>query len=630
MSSRLKPALSLILLSVSAICYGKVDLEAHAKYFNTQEYPGYHELKGAPPVVRDIGNILFIGDGHEALVDGVGKGNTALSKDERGLTKENIFDSSNIGSSEHWRYCNVAWMWHLHRILVDHGIQYNYIGADQFYLPTGGYVSLQVQHGGHLAHVRQNAAPYRGIPFEGKALTSYGRRASEITGRTSIRNRYHELDPFHNGGARNSRGWYLREAKKDLNLSGELDLDEGNIHQWLGLTRKKGPGFSLPEGELPDIAILRVGLQDLINDTMHNGQQGDLQLGKKKDIEKATLRLLGNKKNAISTRKGNPPVKASRKINYKQEGDMEIIVQALRQKNPSVRILVLPLALYSHDLLFKTQDFIKRSSSRNEKLNYIGKDKEELKVVEEIIHSYNQKLKAWCTRNGVEYLDIPERHILWPGDKPGNLVTARWYLASPRSVSYETAYIIARALGVPGGASFGFPRRSSNTFIPQQRRKGRNGIIYVSGGADTKGHVRNGATAVIRYEKIDAEYRMAWITVSPESLPERNGVLMWVWKDDRFLGEYHTKDFLPYDYFPISLELCTRSSDEIKNYAGEIVFYANTAEGCFAPPLPQNREPQQETPDSPPGTSGEADTTRPAPAERRGVFKKVCPTPPAS
>ena len=564
---------------------------------------GYsHKLDAAPPIVRNIGNILYIGDGHEALVNATGDTDTnpapAGQRVSRGPVSGSALPQASTFCTFGWHYCDVFWMWHLHRILVDNGIKYRFIGADQFFVPTGSNISFKSNKVGYLADQLQKSHTYRGVPFYGKALTSYGRRASEISGRTSIYDRYQELPHIPNKASLpRSHGDLLKYFKTTLAMSGELDLDEGHIRHWLGLEKKPLGIFSLPPDEIPDIAILRVGLQDLLNDTMKQSQRNDYKMGSKSDFQKATQRLLGNSRKAVSSANNNRAARGSRKINYKHLGDMEIIVNALREKNPQIRILVLPLAMYSHELIFRGQYVHTLFDGKNKGLDYIGKTKKGLTALHKELNNYNEKLKVWCAEHGVKYLNIPEVHQTWPGEK-GNFLTAKWYLVPPRSINHETAYRIARAIGVPGGASLGFPRKSTQELKPCKDGK------YPDGLQDA---LKNGYTLVYRYENIDAEFRTAVIVCTKTSKgPELRQ--QWVWKNDMYIDMHidslsHSDSLLPSS----SRHVVTNSggSADHEEYqlfdfksAGKIIYIAYSTEGCFAPALSKKAEVQLPAPES--------------------------------
>lgn len=566
-------------------------------YRTGNEQAGYsHKLNAAPPIVRNIGNILYIGDGHEALLDSSGEKYTNPTMAEQGAARENPYGSALPQTSPFctfgWHYCEVFWMWHLHRILVDNGIKYRFIGAEQFFAPKGSQVSLKASKAGYLADQLQNSPSYRGVPFYGKALTSYGRRASEISGRTSIYDRYQELPHLpHKPGLSRSRGDLLNYFKTNLAMSGELDLDEGNIRHWLGLDKKPVGVFSLPPDEIPDIAILRVGLQDLLNDTMKQAQRKDYKMGSKSDFQKATQRLLGNDRKAVPSPNNKRAARGSRKINYKHLGDMEIIVNVLREKNPQIRILVLPLAMYSHELLFRGQYAHTKFDGKNRELNYIGKTKKELAALHQELNNYNEKLKVWCAEHGVKYLNIPEVHQTWPGEK-GNFVTAKWYLAPPRSIYHETAYRIARAIGVPGGASLGFPRKSTQKLKPCKNGEPPDGL---------QNALRNGYTLVYRYENIDAEFRTIEIAYTEKNAGPGSRQ-QWTWKNDMYIdtrigSHSHGDSLLPGSNRHIVTN--TGGSADHEEYqlfdsksAGKRIYIAYSTEGCFAPALSKKAEVQ--------------------------------------
>jgi len=555
----------------------------------------HHGVAPAPPMTKDIGNILYIGDGHEAWV-------SPIQDDER----NGPFKELSCAERLYWHYCNVAWLWHLHRILVDHGIRHEFVGAEQFYVPTDyrvyfhPYILDESQYtwnwheNGHLAHIRQVTQSYRGTPFNGRALTSYGRRASEISGRTSINDRYKELWPYASASHSTAITCYsdFIGGGTTTKLNGELDWDEGNIYHWLGLKQAPSKVFSLKKNEIPDIAIIRAGLQDLINDTVSYSKDG---LPKSKrdtvSINKAMKNLLGSpKKNS----RGSEIAGAKRK-DIRQLGDMGIIVGALREANPDIRIIVLPLALYSEELLFRNNKCLYRYSERQRnnlpiESGALGMSKKEITELQKVVNKYNRKLEQWCNTQQIEYLPIPEWHV-------ENIKTkgpTRWYLTVPTTIAYSTAYHVAHALGVSGGATFGFPRKSADEMTPLEKKENS---WYKAAKDIVKTRQYKGVTAVLRYEKIDAEYRIAWISI-PSDNENRNPALVWVWKDDMLLADLgdfdlylsHMYDTSPELYFPIVVETHDARSSSFTRFAGKLTSIVYTTEGCFAPPIKESKE----------------------------------------
>lgn len=277
------------------------------------------------------------------------------------------------------------------------------------------FISVGIEKGNAF---KQGSIPpgtaYAGVPFNNLHAAMSSERAYEIAGR--------------------------------INTSGRLG--NSNIHDWLGLdaTYTGQHRLSLPE-QTPNTVLLMIGTNDTFGDYGNKGG-----IGANNNMHEAQQKLLGT---------------CQEDGTWSGTGDLDVIIAALRQINPQVRILVLTIPTW-HDA----------RRNNNQAADYAA------------LAAYNKNLIRWAAFNKLETVDVntvlanPART-----DKPG-VAEEQFFLAADRlhptpQGDLLIAETVAKALGIPGRTA-GLPRRASADL---NNTPGTNGFTIC-----TPAMVGNGAT----------------------------------------------------------------------------------------------------------------------------------------
>ena len=214
-----------------------------------------------------------------------------------------------------------SWRWQMHKVLVDNGISYTEAG-----------VRVGTRNGSGIG--QGVGANYGGVIFDSRSSAHFGTSAFEISGM--------------NG--QNGRGSCTTAHNANTHFNGT------NIRQWLD---QEPGGGAFNRGSAPvDTFIILIGTNDLLsgkNPSINNGQSGNLPTMKKN--------LLGLQADGT----------------YSNDGDMDIIVQAMRTNNSSADIVVLTVPTWYAP----------------------GRANDFRPVDLQNVVDYNQALRAWGDQKGV-------------------------------------------------------------------------------------------------------------------------------------------------------------------------------------------------------------------------------------
>ncbi len=342
------------------------------------------------------------------------------------------------------------WLWYLHGILVDNQVEHEFVGTVE--APDSKLDDTVAGFG--FPRNAQGLYVYRGKEYSGKVISTFGLRASEISGNLKVKGEQ---------GLRNkSPDGTVRIHQRFYDVKGIGRLGATNIADWLGVNKRYKGAYRLPQEKLPDVVIIMAGLDDLLIDSGYLDvwdMTENCIRGNDRNIKRATKLLLGNPDKA--------PVKRGK-------SDMDVIVNVIRKANPRARIIVLPIFTGNNGL--HVMEGYKIGDSQVLVMSSIRGVRGHQKVIEKIIkvvYEYNLKLKQWAESRGVEFVDI----------RPGWCVG----LQLPRSdkKKYEHAWAdemlgynlshggtnmfrlmahhVATSLGSAGGTD-GLARRSSRDF----------------------------------------------------------------------------------------------------------------------------------------------------------------------
>lgn len=229
---------------------------------------------------------------------------------------------------------------------------------------------------------------YAGTPFNNRHSAMSSERAYEIAGR-------------------------INNSKR---------LGDSNVKDWLGLDASYSGPFKIdPSSEMPDVFIMMIGTNDTLSDY---GKKGGIGAGK--NIEEAQLNLLGKR--------------SGKKWNGK--GDMDVIVDAMREANPKARIILLTIPSWYDD-----------RPSNGAAADYAA------------ITGYNKNLKDWARWKKVEVVDVNAGLVdVSRKDKPGagvqDLFNASDKLHPTVQGDLVIAALVARGMGLPGRTA-GLERRAA-------------------------------------------------------------------------------------------------------------------------------------------------------------------------
>jgi len=193
-----------------------------------------------------------------------------------------------------------------------------------------------------------------------------------------------------------------------INNSGRLG--NSNIKEWLGLA-EAGQFKIDPATEMPDVFILLIGTNDTLSDY---GKKGGIGAGS--NMKEAQLNLLGKR--------------SGKRWNGK--GDMDTIVDAMREANPKARIVLLTVPTWYDE---------RRDNASKEDFA--------------AIMDYNKSLKSWAQWKKVELADINDGLVdVSRTDKPGvgvkELFNANDKLHPTPQGDLVIAALVARSMGLPG------------------------------------------------------------------------------------------------------------------------------------------------------------------------------------
>lgn len=231
-----------------------------------------------------------------------------------------------------------------------------------------------------------------------------------------------------------------------INKSGRLG--NSSIQGWLGLDDTYSGPFQIDTAsEIPDVFIMLIGTNDTLSDY---GKKGGI--GAADNMKEVQLNLLGKR--------------SGRRWNGK--GDMDAIVDAMRQANPKARIVLLTVPSW-----------------------YDERPDNALKEDFAAIADYNKSLKSWAHWKKVELVNINEGLVdVSRTDKPGagvkDLFNASDKLHPTPQGDLVIAALVARGMGLAGRTA-GLERKAAADMgdMPEPSSQkgvapGKNGKIAIA------------------------------------------------------------------------------------------------------------------------------------------------------
>lgn len=271
---------------------------------------------------------------------------------------------------------------------------------------------------GNQSHGVAPGTKYAGVPFNNRHSAMSSERAYEIAGR--------------------------------VNASGRLG--NSNIFDWLGLDSSYSGNFRIdPATEMPDLFVMLIGTNDTLSD--HDRKGG---IGAGSNLKDVQLKLLGKR--------------TGKKWNGK--GDMDTIVDAMRQANPKARIVILTVPCWYDE----------------------GRPTCAAKEDFAAIVEYNKALASWAHWKKVELVDInPGLLDVSRTDKPGvgvgSLFNAQDKLHPTPQGDLIIAGRVAQGLGIAGRTAglerkslAGLPSRKPLERDGEVKSNKTNKKVYASGG----------------------------------------------------------------------------------------------------------------------------------------------------
>lgn len=221
---------------------------------------------------------------------------------------------------------------------------------------------------------------YAGVPFNNRHSSMSGERAYEIAGR-------------------------INDSKR---------LGHSNIFDWLGLDQTYTGSFRIdPATEMPDTFIMLIGTNDTYSDY---GRRGGIAQRENYDTVRHNM--------------------------FREGGDMDTIVDAMRTANPSARIVLLAMPTWHEN-----------TPHSNTPEDYVA------------LAAFNQELQAWAAKRQLPLVPVNRGLAdVTRADKPGmgedQFFNAQDHLHPTPQGDRLIAAEVAKTLGV-GGRTAGLPRKAT-------------------------------------------------------------------------------------------------------------------------------------------------------------------------
>ncbi len=231
---------------------------------------------------------------------------------------------------------------------------------------------------------------YRGVAFANRHAAQFSEKAAEVAGRVS--------EPSRMGGT--------------------------GIHHWLRLDGKSDGTWQLAEGETPDTLFIALGTNDFVAE--HSSEAGGLAAARKT----VQAQLIGR-------RQGK---------SWSGTGDMDAIVDAMREANAQARIIAVGMPSYS--------DGVGRWCHK-------AITEKDYKAVQ----AYNQALRHWGRARGVAVVDMNAGFcdVTKAGAAVADMLVDQMHPNAQGNLIY--AGNVAKQLGYAGRTA-GLPRKAAEAFSP--------------------------------------------------------------------------------------------------------------------------------------------------------------------
>ncbi len=247
---------------------------------------------------------------------------------------------------------------------------------------------------------------YRGVAFANRHAAQFSEKAAEVAGRLS--------EPARMGGT--------------------------GIRHWLRLEGKPGDAWQLAEGETPETFLLAIGTNDFV--AGHSSSPGALAAARKQ----VQAQLIGRRRGKT----------------WSGKGDMDTIVEAMREANPAARIVVIAIPTYSD------------AQGRWCHKAITAKDYEALA-------GYNRALRQWGAArrlHAVIDMNAGFRDVTKVGAAVPTMLVDQMHPNAQGNLIY--AGNVAKGLGYAGRTA-GLPRRAASAFPSLPEASGRQEATLRSG-----------------------------------------------------------------------------------------------------------------------------------------------------